>query len=636
MNRPPKRYGYVVALVATWLVCLIRFALHDALGDEAPLLPFVLAVMAAAWWDGFGPGLLATVAGLLVGLYFFVPPPDSIALDTVANALNAGIFLVIGVTISLLCEALHREKRRETEKHFRVLADSIPQLVWMARPDGYRTWFNRRYYEYTGATPEQVVGAGWQSFHHRAELPRVLASWRRSLTSGAPWEETFPLLRKDGQMRWQLGRAMPVRNDAGEIVCWFGTNTDISDRMDIEQALKDADSRKDEFLATLAHELRNPLAPISNAVQLWPLVADEPEELDRLRAVIERQTQQLIRLIDDLMDVSRVTQGKITLRPEVAELRSILEGALETVEPLIRAQRHRLTVSIPDQPIVLRADIARLTQVFANILNNAAKYTQTSGEIQLTVRREGDRAVVSVHDNGAGIPSNMLQSIFEMFRQVDQTLSRSCGGLGIGLMLARRFVELHGGTIEAHSEGPGHGTEFRVTLPLLSVQENATAPAAVPSTNGHAMPLVSLEISPPLAPVESQPVPRRQVLVVDDLRESAETLASLLRALGHDVTTRHDGAAAILWAQANQPDVIFLDIAMPGMDGYEVARQLQSAANSHAVLVALTGYGQAEDRQRASAAGFQFHLTKPTSARALQNILLGLPQAGRQTAIAHS
>ncbi|HEY2838294.1 MAG TPA: ATP-binding protein [Pirellulales bacterium] len=629
MNRPPKRFGYVVALVATLLVWMARLALHEALGDQAPLLPFVLAVMAAAWWDGFGPGMLATVASLLVGLFFFVSPPLSWELDTAASALNAVIFVVIGVTISLLCEALHQAKRRETEKQFRVLADSIPQLVWMARPDGYRTWFNRRYYEYTGATPGQVVGSGWQSFHDPAELPRVLASLKRSLATGQPWEETFPLRRKDGQMRWQLARAMPVRNDIGDVVCWFGTNTDISERMENEQALKDADVRKDEFLATLAHELRNPLAPISNAVQLWPFMVDEPEELERLRTVIARQTQQMIRLIDDLMDVSRVTQGKITLRPQIVELRSVLDGAIETVEPLMKLQKHRLTVSMPDQPIILRVDVARLTQVFANILNNAAKYTPPGGSIELTANRNGDHALVCLRDNGAGIPANMLQSIFEMFRQVDQTLARSCGGLGIGLMLARRFVELHGGTIEARSDGPGRGTEFRVTLPVLSAAEQASSSA------GQQTDPASLEISPPLLPADSTPVPRRKVLVVDDLRESAETLAALLRSLGHDVVTRHDGQTALAWAKANHPDVIFLDIAMPGMDGYEVARRLREMPQSPA-LVALTGYGQAEDRRRASAAGFHFHLTKPTNARALQEILLGLQETGRETMTAHA
>jgi len=610
MNRTPKRIGYVVALVATLLVWSFRMALHGTLRDQAPLLPFVLAVMAAAWWDGFGPGLFATVASLLLGVFFFISPPRSLELDTLESAMNAGIFVVIGVTISSFCEALHQAHRRDTEKQFQLLADSVPQLVWMARPDGHRFWFNQRWYEYTGSTPSEVIGSGWQNFHDPAELTRVQDSWGKALSAGRPWEETFPLRRKDGQMRWHLGRAMPMRDDAGNVVCWFGTNTDISDRIEIEQSLKDADARKDEFLATLAHELRNPLAPISNAVQLWPFVANQPAQLDKLRDVIARQTQQMIRLIDDLMDVSRVTRGKTVLRQETMELRTALDGAIETIEPLLTAQGHQLSVDIPVEPIYVRGDVARLTQVFANILNNAVKYTPAGGEIKIAVERAGDQAIIRMRDNGPGIPVEMLQSIFEMFRQVDQTLSRSCGGLGIGLTLARQFVNLHSGTIEAHSDGPGRGAEFVVRLPMLA-----------------AMSRLALTVFPK-PKIRALQVRRRNILVVDDLQESAETLADLLRSLGHHVTTRYDGRSALMWAEANHPDVVFLDIAMPGMDGYDVARRLhEHPETASTVLVALTGYGQEEDRRRAGEAGFQHHLTKPTSQRAIESILAALSEA---------
>ena len=310
MARSRKRIGYIVAVVATLLVLGLRVALNDVLAEQARLMPFVLAVMAAAWCGGLGPGLLATALAALLGVLFIVPPALSLWIDTVADAVNAGIFIAIGITISFLCEALHAAHRHETEKKFRTLADSIPQLVWMARADGYRFWFNKRWYEYTGATRAQSEGGGWQCFHDPDQLPQILQRWETAVARGEPWEDTYPLRREDGQMRWHLARAVPVRDEHGELVCWFGTSTDIHERIEIEQQLKDADERKNQFLATLGHELRNPLAPISNALQLWPYVADDDEEMRQLRTIIERQLRQLVRLIDDLLDMSRISAAK--------------------------------------------------------------------------------------------------------------------------------------------------------------------------------------------------------------------------------------------------------------------------------------------------------------------------------------
>jgi len=610
MNRPQRRLGYVIAIVGCALVLVVRLALEQALAEQGRLLPFVLAVMAAAWWGGLGPGLLATFLGAFLGVLFVVPPMYSLRIDSLADGLNAVLFIFVGVTISLLSDALHTAWRREAEKLFRTLADTMPQLVWMARPDGFRFWFNQRWYDYTGARPDQVEGYGWQGYCDDADRPRVAASWQAALARQEPWEENYRLRRHDGQMRWHLVRAVPIKNESGETVNWFGTSTDIEDRFAAEQALKEADVRKDQFLATLAHELRNPLAPISNVLQLWPYIADDPSELEQARCVIERQVRQLVRLIEDLLDLSRISRGIIGLRYEAVDISGPIAYAVEAVQPIVDGCHHRLNVTLPDEPLYVNGDIARLTQVFSNILNNAAKYSARDGVISVLAEKQGDRAVVCIRDNGPGIPQHMLSEIFEPFRQVDATLSRSHGGLGLGLWLARQLIELHHGTITALSDGPGRGSAFVVTLPAL-----AEPPSNLADDDriGAAEPAGDATRS-------------RRILVVDDLKESADTLVMVLRRLGQDAAAVHDGSAAIAAALADPPDVVLLDIAMPELDGYEVARRLRGRSEmDQTLLVALTGYGQPDDRRRAAEAGFDAHLTKPAPIAALQNLLLTLP-----------
>lgn len=503
----------------------------------------------------------------------------------------------------------HSLALKESEEQFHTLVDSIPQLAWMARPDGHLFWYNQRWYEFTGSTPEQMEGWGWQSVHDPDELPRVLESWKTALASGQQWEDTFPLRRHDGVMRWHLSLAVPIRNERGEIVRWFGTNTDISERLQMEEALLDADRRKDEFLATLAHELRNPIAPISNALQLWPSVENDHQQMEELRAMMERQVQQMIRLIDDLMDVSRITRGKIQLRLQPVDLGTVVAGAVEAIRPMLESRAHDLTVNLPDEPLIVQGDVARLTQTLGNLLQNAGKYTGRDGRIAITAWRQGDEALVSVRDNGPGIPRHMLAQIFEMFEQVDQTLDRSFGGLGLGLTLVKRLVELHGGSVEAYSDGPGSGSEFVVRLPTI---DNARPKHA--------------ETRPPGRANLADGLPRHRIVVVDDVVASAKTLAMMLESIGQEVHIAQDGPSAIERVLAMRPDVVFLDIAMPGMNGYEVARQLRASDQLHDVsLVALTGYGQEEDRRRAIEAGFHHHLIKPTSIDQLVRLLFTVP-----------
>ncbi len=609
MHRSRERLGYAVAVLGCAMVLLTRLALNDVLGEQARLLPFVLVVIGAAWLGGLGPGLLATALGVVLGVLFVVPPSFSLRIEGVADGLNAAIFTITGTVISVLCDALHKTQRRETEQQFRSLADAMPQLVWMARPDGSRFWYNQRWYEYTGTTPGGLAPLNWSSFCDPAALSRVLKNYQTTFDRGEPWEETYPLRRKDGQMRWHLSCAVPIRDGEGNIVCWFGTSTDIQKHVEAEEALKDADARKDQFMAVLAHELRNPLAPIANALELWPHVVDEPAELDRLRTIIDRQVQQLIRLIDDLLDVSRISRGKINLQRQPVDVSTLVARAVESVEPQVDAAGHALRVSMPEEPLYVDGDEARLMQVFSNLLNNAVKYSVRRGEISVRVARDGPAAVVTIRDNGPGIPASMLEEIFEPFRQVDATLSRSHGGLGIGLWLARQLVRSHGGTIEARSDGPGRGSQFVISLPARAAPDTGQ-PAADPGDDSSA----------------AAPIARHRILVVDDLHESADTLVSVLRSRGQDASAVYDAHSAIEAVLAQHPDVVLLDIAMPGLDGYEVARRLRAHGElADVVLVALTGYGQQEDRRRAMEAGFDFHLTKPTNIGALEALLRRLP-----------
>ncbi len=502
---------------------------------------------------------------------------------------------------SLLREKQAEKALRESEEQFRTLADSIPQLCWMTRPDGYIFWYNRRWYEYTGATPEQTEGWGWQSILAPSERPRVLEGWKAALASGKPWEDTFPLRRHDGQMRWHLSRAFPVRDEHGRVVRWFGTHTDIEDR-------READRRKDEFLATLAHELRNPLAPLRNSLQCLRLVGDSSAMVKQARGMMERQVNQMVRLVDDLLDVSRISQGKLELRKEWADLSAILQQAVETARPVIEQAGHQLIVSPPSEPIQLDADSTRLAQVIANLLNNAAKYTNRGGRIWLSAERQGNEVVVRVRDTGIGIAAEQLANIFEWFVQVDHSLERTQGGLGIGLTLVKRLVEMHGGQVEAHSDGPGKGSEFLVRLPV------GTRVAQQPPPSADSQPTASIA--------------SRRILVVDDNKDSAESLGLLLEVMGHEVRIAHDGVAGVQAAASFHPNLILLDVGMPKLNGYDACRRIREQAwGKCIVIVALTGWGQEEDRRRSHEAGFTDHLVKPVDLGALDRLLAELQAA---------
>src|SRR6185369_6483119 len=378
---------------------------------------------------------------------------------------------------------------------------------------------------------------------------------------------------------------------------------DITKKKHEEQALREVDARKDEFLATLAHELRNPLAPLRTSLEILRQESISQEAKEDARMVMLRQVNQMVALIDDLIDISRISTGRIELNREHATLAAVVESALEISRPLIDARRHYLSIELPPNATHLYVDKTRVAQILSNLLNNAAKYAEPNGRIRLSAAVEGNQLAVTVADTGIGIAPDMLSRVFEMFVQVDKTLERTEGGLGVGLTLARRLAELHGGTLEARSGGLGNGSEFTLRL--------KTATAVSAST-------------PPSAPAaRKQESRRRRVLVVDDNVDHADSLASLLRLDGHDVHTAYDGLAAIDAVTANRPEIVLLDIGMPRLNGYDAARRIRSLDGADDILlIALSGWGQPKDRQLSQQSGFDHHLVKPVDAAVLQRMML--------------
>jgi signal transduction histidine kinase/DNA-binding response OmpR family regulator len=437
------------------------------------------------------------------------------------------------------------------------------------------------------------------------------------LEAGVAAVQSTPLLSRSGNVVGMFSTHYhnpftPDESDLRLLDLLARQAADFIERVKDEQALKEADRRKDEFLATLAHELRNPLAPIRNALHIMRLARNDVTVVEEARTMMERQLGQLVRLIDDLLDVSRITRGKLELRKERIELASVINNAIETARPLIEEAGHQLTISLPAQSIFLDADPVRLAQVFSNLLNNAAKYMERGGHIWLTAERRAREVIITVRDTGIGIPSQSLPVIFDMFSQVDQSLEKSRGGLGIGLTLVKRLIELHGGRVEAHSEGPGCGSEFRTYLPV-----EALAPEPEPPSDHDA---------------QTANQARFRILIADDNKDAAQSTGMMLRMLGHEVRSVHNGLQALEEASAFRPDVILLDIGMPQMNGYETARRIrQKRWGKDMVLIALTGWGQEEDKERATAAGLDYHFTKPVNPTDLEKFLANLQSSSARS-----
>jgi PAS domain S-box-containing protein len=493
---------------------------------------------------------------------------------------------------------------RESEIKFRAIANAIPHLVWSNLPDGTHDFYNDRWYEYTGFAAGLKDTEEWAELVHRDDRERAGKLWRHSLATGAPYEIEYRVrYHPTGEYRWCLCRALPVHDADGRLIRWLGTVTDVHEQRLTADELRRASEKKDEFLAMLAHELRNPLAPIKAAAHLLKLTGADHPRMGQAASIIERQVGHMTELVDDLLDVSRVTRGLVELEMQTIDMKTVVSSAVEQVKPVIEARAHALHVHVGAEHAAVRGDHTRLVQVLVNLLTNAAKYTPQGGSIDVGVHVEEDTVRVAVADNGSGIEPALLPCVFDIFTQGVRTPDRSQGGLGIGLALVKSLVALHGGQVRARSEGPGRGSVFDVTLPLLAHAQPAPGAAALP---GH----------------EPGAAAGKRILVVDDNVDAATTLGELLMALGHEVLVRFDGESVLADAAAFAPDVLVLDIGLPDMDGYELARRLRSEpATAQARFLALTGYGQAHDRTLARAAGFDHHFVKPVDIAALQAVL---------------
>jgi len=491
------------------------------------------------------------------------------------------------------------------DEPFGLLVESVSDYaIVMLDPEGRVVTWNRGAERLVGYSRAEIIGRHASVCYTPEGIAgEAPAHGLRQAEGQGRFEDEGWRVRRDGS-RFRANVVITAMRDAAQALVGYAmVMRDVSDRKHLE-ALEEQGRQLTEFMAMLAHELRNPLAPIRNATSIMAVSKETSPQIAWCREVIERQTSQLSRIVDDLLDVSRITRGQLAMKAEPMDLNVAAQRAIEASRPLIASRKHHLDVAIRAEAIPIHGDLTRITQVVANLLGNAAKYTAPGGRISLEVTTEGDRCVVRVRDNGGGIPPDLLGRVFDLFVQGERSLDRTEGGLGIGLTLARRIVDMHGGRLTAASAGAGQGSEFVVSLPRLSLRFTEPVDAGTAALDPAAV--------------------KRSILVVDDNVDSTSSLAMLLSLLGHDVATEHHGAAALERIRQQRPDLVFLDIGLPGMDGYEVARRVRELPEGRGMRIfAMTGYGQDEDRRKSFEAGFDGHLVKPVSAADLKAVLDG-------------
>ena len=740
MPRPIATYW--PALAAVVVAGVARWLLNPWLGTDLPFFTLYFAVIFAAWFGGLKPGLLSVALGFVEGIVAFADPAFVLPTGDLIDFLDRMRFVAVGVCVSVICEALHRQRRRaeaqtelmrvtlagigdavittdggsritymnpaaeamtgssldevrgrvlhdvvhhhrpdgraypmaecpihralpehahlvncedvfvrkdgtlfpvlvnaqpihrddtaagnvieirditqekqaaealrESERRFRTMAESLPHIVFTFTDEGVVDYVNSRWTEFTGLTladitEERVRG----SSIHPDDLEAVRTAWAEARRSGSRYESEFRGRRQDGAYRWLMARALPLRDDERRVTKWIATLVDTDELHQAQDALREADHRKDEFLAILAHELRNPLAPIRTSLELLKRANGDAAVIQQARATMERQVLQLVRLVDDLIDVGRITRNRLELKREPIELASVVHHAVEACRAHLESAGHELAIALPPGAVRLHADPIRLAQVFENLLTNACKFTEPGGRVRLTAERQEHDVVVTVEDTGVGIPPDMLPRVFDLFTQVDGLLDRSAGGLGIGLSLVRQLVQMHGGSVDARSDGVGKGSAFVVRLPGV-VEEPAAAPR-----------------EPAVARLATRP---RRILIVDDNWDAAASLAGLLAIEGHQTFTAHDGVDGWAAAERLRPDVMLLDIGLPKLDGHELCRRVREQPwGRDMAIIAVTGWGQAADRRRSQEAGFDAHVVKPVDHAALEALLQELRPPG--------
>lgn len=504
-----------------------------------------------------------------------------------------------------------QEALQESEVRFRTLANAIPQLTWIARADGWIVWYNRRWYDYTGTSPEEMQGWGWEKVHDPKTLPAVLERWRNSINTGEPFDMVFPLRGVDGLFRPFLTRVVPLKDANGRIVQWFGTNTDISEQRKIEEELaaakahaEQASRAKDHFLAVLSHEMRTPLTPVLMGLSLLQDRADLDSKMKETLEMIRRNVEMEARLIDDLLDVTRIARGKTELHRNPVELGAVIARAVEVCKPDIEARGLHLSVDMgSSSPYWVHADESRLQQVFWNLLKNAVKFTPQDGCIGIRCSRDDGRTVIEVVDSGIGIETDSLQRVFNAFEQAGGANNRQFGGLGLGLAISKALIEMHGGAIEAYSEGQNKGATFRVQLPATTLKDQSRREVASDAQMNALRPL--------------------HILLVEDHSVTARMIKMVLNEKGHVVETAGDVQTALDLASQHEIDLLLSDIGLPDGSGHDLMQRLRSLGHTFPGI-ALSGYGQEHDIRKSYEVGFSAHLTKPASRETLLNAVASI------------
>ena len=515
---------------------------------------------------------------------------------------HEGAFDGIVVTFTDITDRKRTEERvAASERLYRVIGESIDYGVWVCDPDGRNTYVSDSFLKLVGMTQAQWSEFGWGAALHPDDAEKAIAAWQECVRTGGVWDIEHRFKGVDGKYYPVLARGMAVRDAVGKVLFWAGINMDISGLKRAEAALKEADKHKDSFLAMLAHELRNPLGPVRNAVQYLRQLGPTDARLVDARDMIDRQVGHMARLVDDLLDATRIAQGKILIRPERCDLAAVARQTAEDFRSVLEGSGVRLTVEVPPAPVWVDGDCTRLAQIVGNLLHNAHKFTNPGGTVTVRLAEDPERhAMLSVRDTGIGIDPMVLPHVFEVFSQADESLDRERGGLGLGLALVKGLAELPTGTVAASSAGPGRGSEFVVRLPLADGPAPMAAAPAPVVVDGRGY----------------------KVLVIEDTADAAEP-ADAADLVGHTSGRRRAGRVAE--AKAFVPDVVLCDIRLPGMSGYDVAQALrQEPALVGATVVALTGYGRDEDQAKARAAGFDVHLTKPIDYEALRRVFAGI------------